>query len=121
MIGDRCVQVETTEPAVGQVQVDLLAEPALGANAKAVANDQHADHQLRIDRRTSCVAVERRQVVVQLAQIEEAIDAAQQVAGWNVIIEIERVEKLVLAAALPTHHPDAPSVVMGSRTSEKDA
>jgi nucleotide-binding universal stress UspA family protein len=67
------------------------------------------------------MAIERRQVAAQLAQIKEAIDATQQVAAWNVAIEIERLEELVLAAALLTHHPDAPSVVMGSRPSEKDA
>jgi hypothetical protein len=67
------------------------------------------------------VAVEQRQMVAQLTQIKEAINATQQVAAWHVIVEIERVEELVLAAALLTHHLDAPRVVMGSRTSEKDA
>jgi hypothetical protein len=38
------------KPAIGQIEVDLLAEAALGPNAPAVADDQHADHQLWIDR-----------------------------------------------------------------------
>jgi hypothetical protein len=33
--------------------VDLFAQPTLGADAVRVANDQHADHQLRIDRLTA--------------------------------------------------------------------
>ena len=94
VIGHRSVQVEPAEPAIRQVQVNLLAQPALGADAEAVADDQHADHQLRIDRRAAGVAVERREMVAQLAQIEEAIDAAQQVAARDVIVEIEGVEEL---------------------------
>src|SRR5271163_3971767 len=39
------------------VEVDLVAQPPLRANAKAVAHDQHADHQLGIDRGPSHIAV----------------------------------------------------------------
>ena len=60
VVRDRVFQVQPAEPAIRQVQVDLLAQPALGANAEAVADDQHADHQLRIDRWAAGVAVERR-------------------------------------------------------------
>jgi hypothetical protein len=35
------------------------------------------------------VAVEKRQVAAQVAEIEETIDPAKQVIGWNVIVEIE--------------------------------
>ena len=45
------------------------------------------------------MAVERREVLAQLAEIEEPIDAAQQMIRGNVIVEVERVEQLVLAAA----------------------
>jgi hypothetical protein len=38
-----------------------------------------------------------------------------------VIVKIEGVEEPVLVATLLTHHVDAPAVVMGSKTSEKDA
>lgn len=43
-------QAEPAEPPVGEVQVHLLAQPALGADAEAVTDDEHADHQLRVDR-----------------------------------------------------------------------
>ena len=121
MIGHRSFEVEPAEPAIRQVQLNLLAQPALGANAEAVADDQHADHQLRVDRRASGVTVERRQMGAQLAEVEEAIDAAQQVAAGDVIVEIEGVEKSVLATTPLTHHLDAPVAAMGSKTSEKDA
>jgi hypothetical protein len=42
----------------------------------------------------------------QLAGVEEAIDATQQVAARDVIVEIEGVEESVLAATSLTHHLD---------------
>ncbi len=36
----------------------IFAQPPFGADAIAVADDQHADHQLRINRRTPNQAVE---------------------------------------------------------------
>jgi hypothetical protein len=35
------------------------------------------------------VAVERRKVSAQIAEVEKPINPAKQVIGWNVIIEIE--------------------------------
>jgi len=60
-------------------------------------------------------------MAAQLAEVEEAIDATQQVTARNLIVEVERVEESILAATSLTHHLDAPVVAMGSNTSEKDA
>jgi hypothetical protein len=57
--------------------MDFFAQPALGADTEAVAHDQHADHQLRIDRWAAREAVERREVGT-LSEIEVAIDAASR-------------------------------------------
>jgi hypothetical protein len=57
----------------------LFAQPVLGANAKAVAHDQHTDHQLWIDRGTPRVAIERCQAPPQIVSVKEAVDPAQQV------------------------------------------
>jgi protein subunit release factor B len=56
------------------------------------------------------VAVERCEVMTQLAEVEEAIDGAQQVTARHVLFEVEGVEELVLSAALLTHHRCAPSL-----------
>jgi hypothetical protein len=40
----------------------------------------------------------------QIGQIEETIDAAQQVIRRKVVVEIEGIEELVLRAACATHH-----------------
>src|SRR5712675_194343 len=56
------IEPEPTEPAVGEVQVNLLAQPPFGTNAVAVANQQHPDQQFGINRRPASRAVKRRQV-----------------------------------------------------------
>ena len=86
--------------------MNLFAQPPLGSNAEAITHEQHPDHQLRVDRRTTCVTVERFKVASQLAEIEEVVDPAQQVIRGNVLIEVERVEESVLIAALGTHHQE---------------
>ncbi len=50
MIGDFVFQTQSTELAIGQVQVYLFAQSPLATDAIAVADDQHAHHQLRIYR-----------------------------------------------------------------------
>ncbi len=105
--GTDLLEVQSAEPAVGQVQVHLLAQPALGADAEAVADDQHPDHQFRIDGGAAGVAVEGSQVFAQFAEFKNLVDAAKQVVARDVIVEVEGVEELVLRAASLTHHRDA--------------
>src|SRR3954462_4335462 len=86
----------------------LFTKAALGANPEAVADDQHANHQLWVDRRTTCMAVERSDVAAYVREIEEAIDAAQQVVRRDVIFEIKGIEQLLLSTACSTHHRISP-------------
>jgi hypothetical protein len=69
VIGDSAVQSEPTKPAIGQIEVNLFAKAALGPNAHAVADDQHADHQLRIDRGSAYLAVKRLQRLAQISEV----------------------------------------------------
>jgi len=67
VVRDLAVQPEPAEPAIGQVEPDLLAKPPLRPDPVAVAHDQHADHQLGIDRGPPRRTVEGRQPGVQVA------------------------------------------------------
>src|SRR5262245_54135353 len=58
MVRNLVIESEPTKPAIRQVKFDLLTQLALRANTIAVGNDQHAEHELRVDRRTTDVAVE---------------------------------------------------------------
>jgi hypothetical protein len=100
------VQAQTTEPAIGRVQTNLIVEPALRADAKAITRDQHPDHQLRIDRWTPHVAGVVRQLPAHAAQIHEPVDPSWQVIGGGVNIEVEIMEKPI-RRRLPAHHRTA--------------
>ena len=53
--------------------------------------------------RTHGVAVERRKMLTQFAEIEEASNASEQVIARDVIFEVKGVEQLILNGA-PAHH-----------------
>jgi hypothetical protein len=53
------------------------------------------------------MAVEARQVLARVAQIEESINAAEQVVVGHVVFEIKGVEKSFLTTCLTPHHRDA--------------
>ncbi len=108
MVGNLPLQPEPTEPAIGQIQMHLLAEAALRADAEAVADNQHPDHQLRIDRRTPHGAVERRELPPHLRQIDEAVDRPQEMIGRHMRIEREVVKKRTLFDLPRSHHRLSP-------------
>gem|GEM_PF-3640082 len=56
-------QAKTTEPAIGQVEMDFFAQASFRTNAVTITNDQHADHWSGIGRRTASMAVVIRQVL----------------------------------------------------------
>jgi hypothetical protein len=84
--------------------MQLVAQPALGADAEAVANDQHADHQLGIDGGPANVAVVGPEVLAYPGQIDKAVNRPEQVIHWHVPIEIEAVEERCLQHRPLAHH-----------------
>jgi hypothetical protein len=101
------IQAQAAEPAVGQVEVDLLAEPPLRADAQAVAHQQHPDHQLGIDRGPADRAVERGQVRPHALQVHEAVDGAEQMGLRDAPLQRELVEQLRLIDPPLAHHARA--------------
>ena len=103
------VEVELAEPPVGQMQLDFLAQLALRADAVAVADDEHPDHQLGIDRRAADVAVMGLELLVQVGERHrhEHVHPPQQVVLGDAIFEPELVEQPALIAPLPPHHRPA--------------
>ena len=113
MVRNIALQAEPAEPAIGEVQMHLLAQPPLRADAEAVADDQHPDHQLRIDRGPPDLAVEGPQMRPQAGQVDEAVDRAQQVIGRNVALDAELVEQRLLHHRPLAHHRHAPPFTGG--------
>jgi hypothetical protein len=60
--------------------MDFLAQASLGADAKAITNDQHPDHQFGIDRWATHRAVKGGQLQSQLVKLDEPVDGPQNLA-----------------------------------------
>jgi hypothetical protein len=113
------VEAKPTEPAVSEVQVNFLAQPPFGTNAVAVANQQHPDEQLGINRRPASRAIKWCQVASNVLQIDKVVDRPQQVGGRNMSLKGELVEQRRLINLPRTHHrfrSPAPQDGMNQRT-----
>ena len=71
MAGNRAGQTKLTEPPATKIQMTLLTQPALRADANAIADEQHPDDLFWIDRRVSLVAVIRGEESSDLAQVKK--------------------------------------------------
>src|SRR3974377_1009403 len=78
VVGYIVIPAQPAEPAIGQVEVDFLAQPSFRANAVAISDEQHTDEQLGIDRWPTRRTVERSQAHPQIAEIDEAGDRPQR-------------------------------------------
>jgi len=104
VIGDAVTQIEATKPAIGQVQMHLLAEPPLRPDAEAIAHQQHADQQFGIDGRATRVAVESGEMCPDAAQVDEPVDGSEQVILGDMILKRELVEQRRLRYLPWSHH-----------------
>jgi hypothetical protein len=57
MIRNLVIEIEATEPAIGKVELDFFEQLPLRTNSIAVRDDEHPDHELGIDRRSTKLAV----------------------------------------------------------------
>ena len=107
---DLVFEIELTEPAIRQVQLNFLGEPALRSDAAAVADNEHANHELGINRRASDVAVVGLQFLMEVGQgsRHKHVDPSQKMILRNAIIETELVEQLALVPPPPPHHRRIP-------------
>src|SRR5262249_30304478 len=106
MIRNLVIEFESAEPAIAEMKFDLLAQLPFKADAIAVADNEHPDHQLRIDRRPPDVAVERCQPLAKIDQHprDDWIETAKEMIRWNVFFKVEKVEQLAVIDPLATHH-----------------
>ncbi len=75
MIRHSISQIEATEPTICQIQVHFLAQSPFRPDTKAVAHKQHADQQLGIDGRATCMAIKVRQMTADTAQLNKSTAA----------------------------------------------
>src|ERR1700722_16991181 len=104
MIWNVAIEPQPAEPAIGQIKMDLLLQPSLRANAEAVADDEHSDHQLGINRGPPDVAVVGTQVCANLGQVDEPVNLSQQMVVGHMPLEAEPVKQRLLHHAPLAHH-----------------
>ena len=110
VIGDPIFDAEAAEPAIREIKLHLAAQRALRADREHVAEDEHPDHKLRIDRRPSGVRIVRRQFGANPRQVENCRDPPDLVIVGYDGLKIERIKQLALLALAPPHHRTAPSM-----------
>jgi hypothetical protein len=86
------VQTQPAEPAIGQVEMHLVTQPPLRADAKAISDDQHADEQFRIDRGSAGVTIELRQMCTHRAEVDEPVDGPEHVTCRNMPVQRELIK-----------------------------
>jgi len=87
----------------------FVDQTALGSNAIKIADQQHPQHQLGINRRATRVAVEVSQFVADHIKIQQSVDLAQQVIFGDVILNPEPVKQALLRFQPSHHRPILPS------------
>ena len=104
MVRHFAVEAQPAEPAVGQVEVDFLAQAPLGADTKAVPHQQHPDHQLGINRRPTHRAVVRLKVDPNARQIDEPVNRPQHVIARDMPFQAKAVKQRLLHHSPFAHH-----------------
>lgn len=92
MIGHIAFEPEAAEPAIAQVQMHFLAKAALRADAEALADEQHPDHQLGVDRRPADLAAKRTQMRPDIREIDEPADGSRPMISRDVTLQAELVK-----------------------------
>ena len=91
-----CPQYQFAKPPVGQIDLDLSAQPPLRADREHVAHNEHPDHQHRIDRGPARVRVIRRKLLVHPTQIQNTVDLAHQMVDWHHLVELKGIKEMAL-------------------------
>jgi hypothetical protein len=92
VVGNFVLEIEPTEPAIGEMEFDFLAQFPLGTDAIAIPDNEHPQHELWIYRRSADFAVEGLQFVAKTSQYPgyDRIDPAQQMVRRDALFEVNR-------------------------------
>src|SRR5690606_551605 len=99
-------QLHAQKPAIGDIDLDLAHQLALGADTKQVANKQRLEHQGRIKRWPAIVgAIEPLYPTMNEREIDHRIDLAKQVILRHQTIERHHLESGLFGAGFLQHAP----------------
>src|SRR5271165_1859473 len=86
---DLLIETQTGEPAPRQVHAQLLHQLPLAGDAVQIADQQDAQQQLGINRRSASIAVTRFQLLPHKGKADVPLDQPQQMSLWNLIFQTE--------------------------------
>jgi hypothetical protein len=101
---------------IGEVHLHLTAQQPLRTDTEGIANNEHSNHQHRIDRWAAERRVVARQLCVHPGKVQHSGYLADLVIIRNDFIEAERIEKLPLVPVAPPHHRSPPQRIASEAT-----
>src|SRR5277367_2794 len=115
------IETQTGKPAPRQMHAQLFHQLALAGNAVQIANQQNAQQEFGIDRRSPGFAVAVLEPLANKSQADVLVDEPQQVVFGDVLFQFEIVEQRFGTGTL-SHHDQQSSedqnhVVHGRNTS----
>ena len=103
-VEDPIGELQAQEPAIGDIDLDLPHQLALGADAEQIADEQRLEHQGRIQRRPAVVgAIEPGDALVDERKVDHSLDLAKQVILRNQLLERHHLERRLLRRGLLEH------------------
>ena len=103
-------KIQTAEPAISKVEMNLFAKPSFRSDAKTIAHQQHTNEPFGINGWTACVAVKFLQMFAGATQIYETVNRAQQVILRHMVLDRKIVEQCALRFLLRSQHRQSPCV-----------
>src|SRR5262249_14688721 len=97
----------------------LTAQQPLRADTEDIANNEHSNHEHRIDRWAAEGRVVARQLCVHPGKVQHSGDLTDLVIIRNDLIEAERIEKLPLVPVEPPHHRSPPQRIASERPNHR--
>jgi hypothetical protein len=89
MIRNLVLNGEPAKPAIGQINPHLTAQRPFRADRQHVADDQHPDHQHRINRGPPDLGIIGRKLRIDPAQVENSSNRANRMIVRNCLIKTE--------------------------------
>ena len=95
------IEPQTDEPSPRQMHAQFLHQLTLAGDAVQIADQQNAQQQLGVNRRSASVAVTFFQLLAHEGKTDVLIDQPQQMRLWNLIVQSEVIEQRFGAVVLP--------------------
>ena len=105
MIRNLILDRQPAKPTIGEVHLHIAAQRSLRADRERVADDQHPDHQFRVNRWPTSTGIIRRQLNTHPRQVEYRSYLANQVIVRNSLFKTKWIKQLPLVVIEPPHHP----------------